>query len=293
MNEHDAHVRRIGIHAPSVPFQPRLCNSVGDRRGSKSVALNRCLEPLRKKCHNRAEAAGALEQTSVKNYRPEDDMKSRREQMVARDIAGRGVTDHRVLEAMRFVPRERFIPARYAQRAYDDSPVPIGRGQTISQPYIVALMTELCELDAESSVLEIGTGCGYQTAILSLIAGRVVTIERIAALSHSARRVLESIGVKNTTFAVGDGYEGCPDDAPYDAIVLTAAPPTIPRPLLSQLAADGVLVAPVGTNEQRLVTVRRSFGRFETRFVCHVSFVPMVPGTDDQDRRTPDHDATD
>lgn len=207
-------------------------------------------------------------------------MKFRREQTVTRDIAGRGVTDRRVLDAMRFVPRERFMPTRYEDRAYDDSPVPIGHRQTISQPYIVALMTELCELRAESSVLEIGTGCGYQTAILALIAERIVTVERIEELSLRARRVLDSIGVRNTTFVVGDGYEGYPNDAPYDAIVLTAAPPTIPQNLLSQLATDGVLVAPVGTNEQRLVTVRRSYGRFETRFVCNVSFVPMVPGPD-------------
>ncbi len=225
-------------------------------------------------------------------YKPQDDMKSRREQMVGRDIARRGVTDRRVLEAMRFVPRERFMPARDERRAYDDSPVPIGHGQTISQPYIVALMTELCELEAESSVLEIGTGCGYQTAILSVIAERVVTIERIAELSHRARRVLESIGVSNTTFVVGDGYKGYPVGAPYDAIVLTAAPPSVPDDLLSQLAPDGVLVAPVGANEQRLVTVRRSYGRFETRFVCNVSFVPMVPGQDEPDSDAADHDAT-
>ncbi len=174
------------------------------------------------------------------------DWQKAREHMVARQIAARGVSNPRVLEAMRSVERHRFVPPDAVDLAYTDQPLPIGHGQTISQPYIVALMTELLDPQPSDTVLEIGTGSGYQAAVLATLVSHVYTIEIIPALADEAARRLEELGYHNVTVRCADGYRGWPEHAPFDGIIVTAAPPTIPRPLLDQLAPGARLVVPVG-----------------------------------------------
>jgi protein-L-isoaspartate(D-aspartate) O-methyltransferase len=167
----------------------------------------------------------------------------------------RGISDPRVLSALRRVPRDRFVPESLASRAWDDDALPIGHGQTISQPYIVAWMTELLRLKGNESVLEVGTGSGYQTALLARLAAQVVTIERIAALSESARRLLDELGVTNVEYVIGDGTLGWPARAPYDGILVTAGAPDVPAPLYRQLKTGGRLVIPVGDSQMQWMQV--------------------------------------
>ena len=197
-----------------------------------------------------------------------------RERMVAEQIEARGVRDERVLEAMRAVPRERFVPKPYARLAYEDCPLPIGKGQTISQPYIVAYMTSLLELSGEERVLEIGTGSGYQTAILAELAREVYTAEILESLSDRAQRLLAQYA--NIRFRVGDGAEGWAEHAPFDRILVTAAPPTLPETLPAQLRVGGSLVAPVGGKRQELVKVSRRADSFRRETKGRVRFVPLV-----------------
>ena len=197
--------------------------------------------------------------------------------MVQRDLSGRGIRDPRVLAAMGAVPRERFVPAPLAARAYDDAPLGIGEGQTISQPYIVGLMTEAAALAPGDRVLEIGTGSGYQTAILAALAHHVHTVERLPPHADAARRRLEALGITNVTVHVGDGAEGLPAEAPFDAIVVTAGAPTIPAPLADQLAPGGRLVIPVGPpDRQRLVRLERRPSGYAETDLGAVRFVPLV-----------------
>ncbi|HOJ27670.1 MAG TPA: protein-L-isoaspartate(D-aspartate) O-methyltransferase [Spirochaetota bacterium] len=201
-----------------------------------------------------------------------------RELMVKKQIEARGIRDPRVLQAMLQVERHKFVPELSIPQAYEDHPLPIGYGQTISQPYIVALMTELCELDGSEKVLEIGTGSGYQAAILSLLAKEVFTIEIVEPLGKQAALRLKSLGYKNVTVKIGDGYKGWPEHAPFDVIMLTAAPPTVPDALLSQLKEDGgILVAPVGDYHQELVKIVRNGNNYSQKVITYVRFVPMVP----------------
>jgi len=200
----------------------------------------------------------------------------RRAEMVARQIEARGVDDARVLEAMREVPRHRFVPTGQQDRAYQDSPLPIGLGQTISQPYIVGLMTQLIRPEAGMKVLEVGTGSGYQAAILSRCVGEVYSIEIHAELGAQAQALLQSLGYDNVTVRIGDGFDGWPEQAPFDAILVTAAPDEIPQPLLDQLAVGGRLVIPVGGWSQDLVVVHRTEAGFEREPVAPVRFVPMT-----------------
>ena len=199
-----------------------------------------------------------------------------REIMVAQQIQRRGIKDPRVLAAMRKVPRHRFIDQAYQNEAHADSPAPIGHGQTISQPYIVALMTELLELRPSDRVLEIGTGCGYQTAVLAEIAAEVYSIEIVEPLCKEARARLAGFGYKNTSVRCGDGYRGEPDRAPFDAIIVTAAPGHIPQPLLDQLAEGGRMVIPVGDFAQELLLLKKVGGLIEKQAVISVRFVPMT-----------------
>jgi protein-L-isoaspartate(D-aspartate) O-methyltransferase len=196
--------------------------------------------------------------------------------MVARQIEARGILDPAVLAAMRNVPRHRFVPESLRSQAYDDHPVPIGLGQTISQPYIVALMTELARPRAGMKVLEVGTGSGYQAAVLGEIVGSIDTIEILPELGRRAAETLRELGYRNVHVFIGDGFEGRPQDAPFDAIVVTAAPETIPPPLLEQLALGGRLVIPVGSAEQELVVVTRSAEGYRRESVIPVRFVPMT-----------------
>ena len=199
-----------------------------------------------------------------------------RDQMVERQIKARGITDERLLDAMRRVERHRFVPMPYTPYAYTDGPLPIGEDQTISQPYIVAIMTELLELKKGDRVLEIGTGSGYQAAILGELVEAVYSIEIVESLGQRSAALLDSLGYENITVRIGDGYVGWPEQAPFDAIILTAAPPKIPQPLLDQLAEGGRLVAPVGEGHQTLQLVEKQDGKLIYRDIIPVRFVPML-----------------
>lgn len=204
------------------------------------------------------------------------DFKAMREQMVESQIKARGIKDPRVLSAMLKVERHLFVPKEYQSLAYNDQPLPIGEGQTISQPYIVALMTELLELKGEEKVLEVGTGSGYQAAILAELAKEVYTIEIIETLANSAKKLLTELGYKNIFVKTGDGYLGWPEASPFDAIIVTCAPDHIPKPLLDQLKEGGRLVIPVGTYSQELKKITKHHGLFETKDILPVIFVPMT-----------------
>jgi len=197
--------------------------------------------------------------------------------MVERQIKGRGVRDKRVLEAMRKVPRHLFLPPEKADQAYEDHPVSIGRGQTISQPYMVALMTEALELRGDEKVLEIGTGSGYQTAILAELAREVYSVERIPELADEAVERLEGLGYTNVHVRVGNGTLGWPEQAPFDAILVTAGAPKVPKSLKAQLADGGRLVIPVGSEfHQVLYRIRRRGDEFLEEPLTSCVFVPLI-----------------
>jgi protein-L-isoaspartate(D-aspartate) O-methyltransferase len=197
--------------------------------------------------------------------------------MVETQIVARGVRDPRVLAAMRKVPRHLFVDSAQRAEAYEDHPLPIPGNQTISQPYIVALMTELLELKPTARVLEIGTGSGYQSAVLGELAKEVYTIEIVPELAQLAARRLKELGYANVRAREGDGYRGWPEEAPFDAIIVTAAPERIPQPLVDQLAPGGVMVIPVGGFFQELKVFRKSAdGRVAERDILPVRFVPMT-----------------
>jgi protein-L-isoaspartate(D-aspartate) O-methyltransferase len=198
--------------------------------------------------------------------------------MVATQIKARGVKDEQVLEAMRTVPRHIFVPESHQDQAYEDHPLPIGQGQTISQPYIVAVMSEAMELTGEEKVLEVGTGSGYQAAVLSHLCKEVHTIEIVEELAARSKKTLADHGYDNVTVYAGDGYAGLPDEAPFDAIMITAAPPKVPEPLKQQLTVGGRLVLPVGTTYQSLIRIRRTAEDAWKReeVLSAVIFVPMT-----------------
>lgn len=200
-----------------------------------------------------------------------------RRRMVAEQIRSRGIRDESLLAAMEAIPRHLFVPPFLSGRAYDDGPLPIGEGQTISQPYIVAEMTQALSLTGTEKVLEIGTGSGYQTAVLCRLAKEVVTLERIASLQIAAKRVLSELGVENVQFRTGDGTLGCPEEAPYDRILVTAAAPRVPDPLFDQLAEGGIAVLPIGERwEQELVRVTKESGKAKKEFLGGCRFVPLI-----------------
>ena len=199
-----------------------------------------------------------------------------RQAMVQQQLASREIRDPRVLAAMGRVPRHLFIPEKQRAWAYQDHPVPIGFGQTISQPYIVAYMTELLQLKKSDRVLEIGTGSGYQAAILGELAGEVDSIEIVPELSARAKKLLDQLGYRNIHVRVGDGYQGWPAKAPFAAIMVTAAPPKIPQPLLDQLAVGGRMIVPVGNLRQELVLIHRTENGYQRKNVLPVRFVPMT-----------------
>jgi protein-L-isoaspartate(D-aspartate) O-methyltransferase len=209
----------------------------------------------------------------------QDPFSAQRENMVRDQIAARGIRNARVLKAMRAAPRHLFMPSDVRSQAYQDRPVPIGYGQTISQPYIVAFMSDALEVRPEHRVLEIGTGSGYQAAILADLAAEVYTIEIVPNLAKSSAETLKQLGYKNVFVRAGDGYQGWPEKAPFDRIILTAAPPELPPVLIDQLKPGGILLAPVGksTFDQEIVRVSKAAdGRVTTRSLLPVRFVPMV-----------------
>ena len=206
-----------------------------------------------------------------------------RERMVVRQIARRGVKNPAVLAAFQKTPRHLFVPDGHRRQAYSDWPLPIGYGQTISQPYIVALMTQHADVQPDEKVLEIGTGSGYQAAILANLAKEVYTIEIVEPLCHRAEKDLRRVGYRNVHVRCGDGYVGWPEHAPFDAVILTAAPPKIPQPLIDQLKPGGRLIAPVGASDQKLVEIRKDeSGKISERVIEYVRFVPMTGKAQEQ-----------
>lgn len=206
-----------------------------------------------------------------------------REKMVEEQLRERGIADQRVLQVMEIIPREEFIPLEYQNQAYDDSPLPIGQGQTISQPYIVALMTELLELRGQEKVLEIGTGSGYQAAILGKLVRKVYSIERNMILAKKAKKLLQKLCFLNVRVIAGDGSLGFQQAAPYEAIILTAAPREIPQSLIKQLAKGGRLVAPVGESfNQRLIRIKKIKGKISQEDFGSCSFVPLSSGVEEK-----------
>ncbi len=205
-----------------------------------------------------------------------NDREKERERMVEKQIIRRGVKDAAVLRAMRQVPRHEFVPPESRGQAYGDHPLPIGEGQTISQPYIVALMTELLQLRPEDRVLEIGTGSGYQAAVLAEIVKQVYTIEIIPSLARHAEQTLERLHYDNVEVRAGDGYLGWPDAAPFDGVIVTAAPEKVPQPLLDQLKTGGRLVIPIGKYHQELVVYTKTENGVTSRREAAVRFVPMT-----------------
>jgi protein-L-isoaspartate(D-aspartate) O-methyltransferase len=228
-----------------------------------------------------AGCGGAVE----KEARVNDDaeMWRRLNAMVDGQIEGRGISDPATLAAMREVPRWEFVPENIQRRAFEDNPLPIGEGQTISQPFIVAYMTEALKLKAEDKVLEVGTGSGYQAAILGVVAREVYTIEIVPSLAEKARETLERLGYDNVHVRAGDGYRGWPEEAPFDAIIVTCAPDHVPQPLLDQLADGGRLVLPLGGRyPQMLRRYTRTGDTFDEEDLEPVLFVPMTGEAQDK-----------
>jgi len=217
---------------------------------------------------------GASEGPQMKNVKKT--YTEERTSMVISQIKSRGIKDDRVLDAMEKVQRHVFVPENMRKFAYNDEPLPIGRGQTISQPYIVAYMTEILQLSPAGKVLEIGTGSGYQAAVLAEIVKEVFTVEIIDELSKNAQDVLQAEGYTNIRFRVGDGAFGWKENAPYDAIMVTAAPPEVPKALQDQLQMGGKMIVPVGDAFQELVLIVREKRRFRTKKLLPVRFVPLV-----------------
>ena len=213
--------------------------------------------------------------TTIKNY--SDKYEKVRQRMVREQIVARGIKDQKVIQAMLNVKRHLFVPKNQERMAYEDRPLSIGEGQTISQPYIVALMTETLGLSKEMKVLEIGTGSGYQAAILAEIVEEVYTIEIIESLGKRAKKTLEDLNYNNISFKIGDGYKGWEQYAPFDAIIVTCAPANIPKPLESQLKEGGKMIIPIGGSiTQELVLLEKKKGKLIKKVVAPVRFVPMV-----------------
>ncbi len=204
------------------------------------------------------------------------DDKAPRDKMVQQQLITRGISDSRVLEAFRTVPRHKFVPPDFRNSAYEDHPLPIGEEQTISQPYMVAAMTEYLDVQKEHKVLEIGTGSGYQTAILAELAGSVYTVERIGSLQDRAKRVLDELGYDNIDYLAGDGTLGWEEAAPFDRIIVTAGAPKVPQSLKDQLNEDGIIIIPVGGDfGQELTKVVKERGKFHERFLMDCIFVKL------------------
>lgn len=200
-----------------------------------------------------------------------------RKAMVESQLVARDITDEKVIRAFNLVERDKFVPDEFKKNSYEDHPLPIGDNQTISQPYIVALIVQILKLEGNEKVLEVGTGSGYETAILCQIVKDVFTVECIDALSRNAQKILNETGYKNIHFKIGDGTQGWPQEAPFDRIIVSAASSKVPEPLLDQLNDPGRLVIPVGDRfNQNLIVINKEDGRLQTSNICGCSFVPLV-----------------
>lgn len=211
------------------------------------------------------------------DHQDDNALRQARERMLRHDLGGRDITDPDVLRVMAEIPREEFVPQEHRWHAYADGPLPIGEGQTISQPYIVALMTQLLRVTPDSEVLEVGTGSGYQTAVLARLVRRVYTIEKFPGLSAGARETLKGLGTRNVEFRVGDGSCGWPEDRTFDRIIITAAVPDFPEPVVAQLAEAGIIVAPIGYGSvQQLTLGEKRQGKRIERYICSCRFVKLI-----------------
>ena len=211
------------------------------------------------------------------NFDEKQEFALARDTMVRKHLKGRDITDAAVLEAMASVARHRFVSEKYLPQAYNDGPLPIGVGQTISQPYIVALMSQELKITPDCDVLEIGTGSGYQTAILAALAKKVYTIERYNQLAESAQSALGTLGIENIEFYIGDGSRGWPGEKKFDRIIITAATEKVPPPLIEQLKDGGKLIAPVGGRfSQELIRYEKEQGNLQPKTICHCRFVPLI-----------------
>ncbi len=228
-------------------------------------------------CHSFCVALMLILASSLCLQAQEPDWEQQRQKMVQEQLKGRDIVDPKVLKAIQKVPRHRFVPDFYQDLAYKDRALPIAQGQTISQPYIVALMTQLADIDPEDRVLEIGTGSGYQAAVLAELSQEVYTIEIVPKLAKQAKETLQGLDFEQVRVKQGDGFQGWPEHAPFDAILVTCAPPEIPAPLLEQLAPEGRLVIPVGERWQELKVVHKTRdGDLREQIVTSVRFVPMT-----------------
>jgi len=252
----------------------------GDVRPSRRIDVlrPRMLRPSVAAMASLALLASCGTRTSPPVRTAEPEFTTARHRMVATQLRGRDINDPRVLRAMETVPREEFVPADQRPHAYEDRPLPIGQGQTISQPYIVALMTELLEIEHGDKVLEIGTGSGYQAAVLAELTPFVYTIEIIPELARSAQETLRRLGYDSVEVRAGDGYQGWEEHAPFDAVIVTCAPESVPEPLGEQLREGGRMVIPVGEQMtgQMLYLLHKREGKLESTAVVPVRFVPMV-----------------
>ena len=240
------------------------CNDVSDQ-------IPASLKPDMSKTKQEMTPKGSVDSAPKSFERIEE-----RKTMVARQLVARGIRDKDVLDAMRKVPRHLFIPEDLRRHAYDDRPLPIGRRQTISQPYVVAFMSETLKLKPQDRVLEIGTGSGYQAAILGELVREVYTIEIVPELGERSKKLLSRLGYGNVNVRIGDGYKGWPEKARFDAVIVTAAPPKVPQPLLNQLKIGGRMIIPVGNTRQDLVVIHRTGNGYERKNVLPVAFVPMT-----------------
>lgn len=242
----------------------------------KSLILLSCLCLLLFSCQSSVNIENSVDAQTQNTKSPWDEYKRERREMVEQQIRARGVTNSSVLKAMEKVPRHKFVPEEYTKLAYRDSPLPIGLSQTISQPFIVAYMTEAAEISKNDKVLEIGTGSGYQAAILGEIAKEVHTIEIIPELAERSSRILSELGYKNIFVKAGNGYLGLPEQAPFDAIIVTAAPDEIPQALVEQLAVGGKMIIPVGDKNQEMTVIKKTKNGVTEKRTMQVRFVPMT-----------------
>jgi protein-L-isoaspartate(D-aspartate) O-methyltransferase len=240
------------------------------------VLITLCLFLLFFSCYSSANLNKSLTEEPSNTVVAQDKYELARRDMVDQQIRARGISDESVLKAMYKVPRHKFVPPTHSKIAYIDSPLTIGHNQTISQPFIVAYMTEAADISRKKKVLEIGTGSGYQAAILGELAKEVYTIEIIPELAEGARKVLNELGYKNIHVITGNGYLGLPEQAPFDAIIVTAAPPEIPQALVDQLAVGGKMIIPVGETNQEMMVIKKTKKGVTQRKTMQVRFVPMT-----------------